>query len=80
MQNWFSTSNAIVADSTPPETRTATMADMSNIQVIASAIGPAIQMFFLFVLQQDSWDRPTLHKADAAPSHLNSGETFEGGD
>ena len=61
MQNWFSTSNAIVADSTTPDKRTSAMADMSNVQVLGSAIGPAVQVVLLFVLHQDTWELPLLH-------------------
>lgn len=65
MQNWFSSASAIVADSCPPETRTATIASMSNVQLFGSAVGPFIQMIAIVVLNQDHWEMPTLHKTMA---------------
>jgi len=61
MQCWFSSSSAIVADSCTPETRTATIATMSNVQLIGGAAGPLVQVICLFGLGQDHWDFQLLH-------------------
>lgn len=62
MQCWFSTSSAIVADSCLPETRTTTIAFMSNVQLIGGASGPLLQVICLFGLGIDSWNIPLLHR------------------
>merc|ERR1719469_1296147 len=61
MQCWFSSSSAIVADSCLPDTRTETMANMSNVQLIASSSGPLVQVILLFWLGVDTWQMPLLH-------------------
>jgi len=61
MQCWFSSSSAIVADSCTPETRTATIARMSNVQLIAGASGPLLQCIVLFGMGTDHWEMPLLH-------------------
>jgi len=65
MQCFFSSSSAIVADSCMPETRTKTIADMSNIALLGSSMGPLLQIVFLYGLGQSKWTMPVLHKVMA---------------
>lgn len=65
MQCFFSSSSAIVADSCTPDTRTETMANMSNIALLGGATGPFLQIVFLYGLGQSKWTMPVLHKVMA---------------
>jgi len=62
MQCFFTSMSAIVADSCPPETRTATIANMSNVALFGGSVGPLLQIIFLYIMGQSNWEMPLLHK------------------
>jgi len=65
MQCFFSGSSAVVADSCPPETRTSTLANMSNVALMGGALGPLLQIIFLTSTGSNHWEMPALHKVIA---------------
>eukprot|EP00931_Biecheleriopsis_adriatica_P053652 TRINITY_DN31459_c0_g1_i1.p1 TRINITY_DN31459_c0_g1~~TRINITY_DN31459_c0_g1_i1.p1 ORF type:complete len:482 (-),score=61.89 TRINITY_DN31459_c0_g1_i1:115-1515(-) len=59
-QCWNSTAQVVVGDSAPPSTRTKVVANMTSLRLVASSIGPLLQIAMLVAMGQNHWGNSLL--------------------